>query len=553
MRIPFVSLFAPIVLVLSACRAQTPAVTAAQPSVGAPQAAAPACITPGRSVDALVADWPSDRRGDLEIALRSNIVVVSATCGSTRVLPNCSVDGTYAFLGTTEREDLISLQSMEEVQVNLPLSAPALTRPGGADFSHGGSVDVALVGIGRRTTARASVLRGDLKGECDGATHYVRAATVGAFAVAAGAKGQTKTAADVFAHAGAKDGLLEACRTATPDAESAVAQCGAPIRLELAAIKDGGTTPSAVAASHTQAEPPACPSGMVTGETGACEKPSADRPHVCEPSDVAECAAQCDRGSAGSCAILGRSYQLGRGVPKDLARATELFTKGCAAHAAPACGRIGEMALEAHDEQRGLSLLRDACSAGWIEGCKLSVKYMVEHPTASGGNSRNIVKRACLGGAPGACWATGAMYANGSEASRDYAEAYRWFGMACEGAAKRGCTDYARLIDAGQGTKADPARAVAVLTKSCEVGTADACTTLSADYDTGHAVPKDAGKATALADRACTLGDNETCTIAGQRYRLGIGVPANPAKGVEMLTKGCEGGIAPSCAALKAK
>jgi hypothetical protein len=124
------------------------------------------CIAPGDTPDPFVIDWPADRRGDVEVALKRGIVVLSLSCTSARVLPDCSADGAYSFIGTTEREELVSLRNADEVKANLPLLAPALTGPSGVDFQHGSSVDVAIATIGQRASSRSSVSRAELKGEC---------------------------------------------------------------------------------------------------------------------------------------------------------------------------------------------------------------------------------------------------------------------------------------------------------------------------------------------------------------------------------------------------
>jgi TPR repeat protein len=242
------------------------------------------------------------------------------------------------------------------------------------DFAHEGSVDLAVASVGRRTASHASILRSELKGECTGATHFVRSATLGAFAVGPGTGGHAKTAAEVFGHGAAivKDGSLEACRAASALSDADVAGCEAPITVQLEPIREGG-----VVASAGGPAAPTCPHGMVRDDADVCVRPSPDRAHVCDVASTADCTLQCDRGSMTSCSILGRSYALGRGVPKDLARATELLTKACAANVNPACGRLGQMALEAHDEAKGFPLLLQACSAGWVEACRIAGTYAV--------------------------------------------------------------------------------------------------------------------------------------------------------------------------------
>ncbi len=544
-------------LALGACHAQPPvaAPSARAPSPDPTTTSAPApCLVQGDSPDPFVIDWPSDRRGDLEVALKRSVVVLAVSCTSARILPDCTTDGAYSFLGTTEREELMSLQSPDEVKVNLPLLAPTLTAPSGVDFQHGSSVDVAIATIGRRSASRSSIARAELKGDCREATHFVRAATLGAFVLGEGAHGQSKSVADVFGRGAAggaqmaKDGSLQACRGAKPDAETEAAQCGAPVRLQLKAVREEAVV-SPIAAKTVDA--PSCPPGMVLDEAGACERPAAERPHVCAMADIADCAQQCDHGSATSCAILGRSYQIGRGVPADLARASDLLTKACTAGASVACGRLGEMALQAHDEAKGLRLLTDACSGGWVEACRIAGGYVLKQP--SSGSTMDVAtlfRRACRGGEPEGCWSLGTLYSAGIGVPKNDAQAAEWLALSCAGDAKLGCSAYAKLVDAGRGVPADPARAVALLTGACDGGHSSACADLAADYFTGHAVPNDGAKGMALLERGCKLGDAGTCFVAGMRRRMGTGVPADPAAAAALLTAACNGGITQACSML---
>jgi TPR repeat protein len=549
------TLYLGILLTLSGCLSQTYVADPAHVAVPASATThSPAvCLAPGDSPDPFVIDWPSDRRGDLEIALKRGVVVLSLSCSSARVLPDCDAQGAYSFIGTTEREELVSLQNADEVKANLPLLAPALTAPSGVDFSHGAVVDVAIATIGRRSASRTKVSRAELKGECREATHFVRAATLGAFAMGSGPRGQSKGVAEIFAGGAsggasmAKDGSLQACRTATPDAETAVAQCGAPIRLQLKAIAEEsvGSGPD-----KPRVEAPACPPGMMRSESGACETTSSDRSHVCAMTDIADCAQQCDHGSPTSCAILGRSYQVGRGVPLDLGRASDLLTKACTGGVSVACGRLGEMALAAHDEPKGLRLLNEACSGGWVEACRMAGAYALKH-AGTGLDVGTLFGRGCHGGDPEACWSLGGIHSDGAAGvPKNDVEAARWLALSCEGGATLGCSDFAKALDAGRGMAADPARAVAILRAACDGGRPSACADLATDYFTGHAVARDRTMSLGLYVHACKLGHVGSCFLAGSQLQTGKGGPPDPALEKQMFTVACNGGVALACAAL---
>ena len=101
----------------------------------------------------------------------------------------------------------------------------------------------------------------------------------------AGAGGGSSSAKDVDQ----KEGDPSACASASPDATTAPAQCGAAVRLELYPIRDAAKSPPqpdkpAGAAPVVEAQEPACPQGLVLTK-GKCAAPAEDAPHLCRPGD----------------------------------------------------------------------------------------------------------------------------------------------------------------------------------------------------------------------------------------------------------------------------
>src|SRR5581483_1799279 len=102
-----------------------------------------------------------------------------------------------------------------------------------------------LIQVGERRTLKPSALRAELQGNCDGATHFVRGAMVGAYAVDQGKKGQMRGALDVFGAAAGgaagsssttrfHNGEVSNCQGAQVNDQTPPNQCGALVRLELA-------------------------------------------------------------------------------------------------------------------------------------------------------------------------------------------------------------------------------------------------------------------------------------------------------------------------------
>src|SRR5262249_36633378 len=151
------------------------------------------------------------------------------------------------FIGMTRREQVVRLANADEVAANLPLSGASIS----GELQRGATLDIAMMIVGKKRTTWDTPTRDDLKGSCDGASHFVRGAIVGAFAMGTGSEAKVRAAAEIFgasASAGSssskqtqnRDGDITDCQKATPDAPSAPPQCGAPIRLVLAPIGKGG-------------------------------------------------------------------------------------------------------------------------------------------------------------------------------------------------------------------------------------------------------------------------------------------------------------------------
>ena len=229
-------------------RPQDPTVAHARGDEGAPAV----CHEPSAEGTPLIVDWKPEERGDLEAAMKKGVAVVHYDCKSLKVLPDCHPPGKYAFLGTTKREQLISLQNADDAQANLPLHGASI----GASLSRGSAIDVGLIMIGKTTTPVDGVTKSTLGSHCDGATHFVQSTTVGAFAMKSATAGDVhiKAAVDVFGASAssssnksvekATDGDPSSCSAARMSTRrSRLAVCGAP--LPRAAPRDRCSCPRA--------------------------------------------------------------------------------------------------------------------------------------------------------------------------------------------------------------------------------------------------------------------------------------------------------------------
>ena len=97
----------------------------------------------------------------------------------------------------------------------------------------------------------------------------------------------------------------------------------------------------------------------------------ANEPAGCD--DVEFCARACDAGTADSCRRLATSYETGKGVSKDEARAVSLFDQACTLGDPPACMSAGRMYEFHHgvakDDAKATSYYGRSCDAGFAAGC----------------------------------------------------------------------------------------------------------------------------------------------------------------------------------------
>jgi uncharacterized protein len=398
-----------------------------------------------------VVDWKTEQRGNLEVAMKEGIAVVSYSCAGIKVLPECKLDGEYGFIGMTRREQVVRLKGSDELKANLPLSGGAI----GGELSRGSTLDIAMMLVGKRRTTKDGVTKEDLKGSCDGATHFVRGAMVGAFAMSAGSEAKVRAAAEIFGvgsqggsesskQAENRDGDVSDCKSSAPDAVKAPAQCGAPVRLVLAPLAKAAAAaapPKEAPAAVATSEKAECPKGLVFAE-GKCTNPAAVKAYECDAAKPDECKAQCDKGNAASCGTLGESYALkqaykeanefakkgcdgmlmanGAGTAKNVAGAVPLFEKSCQAGDAPSCRMLGRSyqlgdAPLAKDEARAGALYRQACNGGDDQACA-SLAALLED--GKGGpkdriEAGKLYKRACDGNQLGACAKAGKLMGSG--------------------------------------------------------------------------------------------------------------------------------------------
>ncbi len=430
-----------------------------------------------------VVDWPDVQRADLESGLPKGVVVVKYACDAFQVLPGCTLPGGYSYTGISPKSNVVEMKDAASVQANFgSFVSPVKFN---AAFEQGRALNLAYMMVGTQSTTVSQVKRAELQGACDGATHVVHRAYLGAFAMDSATAGSARAAVEVMTYGGAsagaesskqafqRDGDLKACEAATTADGSPRPGCAAMVRVTLLPI-DGAA--QGVAGT---VDARGCPEGFVYAE-GGCARPSEVTSWLCDAGDLVGCKQQCAAGSAESCGryagvLLDTSVE-DVYVPtsrvddlrKDLAPNRAAFQSACTEHGeADACTLAGF--AEVIDEVE----LRPTTAAHW----RASGRYF---------------EAACAGGEAVACDIVNDLLSYGlledEGVPRDPAKANALIGQACEVGSGRACLMLAEM-HAFDATFAEafsaPERAHVAgraLADACHAGLLDACVIASAGY-----------------------------------------------------------------------
>lgn len=482
----------------------------------------------------LVVDWKSSERVDLEAAMKDGVVVVKYDCQKLSIVKGCKRRGAYAFASVQRKEETLQLASSDEVQANVPLG---LVTFGGA-MKRGSTIDIGLVLVGKKSAAIGEVVRSDLEGTCEGATHVVRGASVGAFSVGTGQRGAVRAVADLFGKSvqGAsessraslnRDGDIEACRTSKSDATSPPDQCQSPVRLELEAITDkaqakADSSANAGPAPVARASDP-CPAGA-SFQDGKCATSTA-KGYVCKADDLAECKTQCEAGNAVSCyreaLAVDFSTRLkdGKLETGDPARAESLYSKACAQDYLPACYMKG---------RTGLVYKTDGAGKIVPPGVPRNPSMTVETWT-----------RTCERGDGQSCEALASLYARGTYVEASEARATELYTRACDLGEPASCGGASsRLFK-----KADPAsvkKGLALLDASCAAGDDYNCRDLALHYLKGDVAPRDEARGLEISELRCKRR-GAGCADLGDAYAKGeLGLKKDTTKARQLFARACE-------------
>jgi TPR repeat protein len=482
------------------------------------------CTDTSTVAEPYVVDLRGADRSHLEAVMTEGIAVVRFDCNGLEVLKGCSVKSAtdpYTFVGVSMKEDQVQIDTLDQLKANLPASAVKLE----GELTSGAAIDIGLVMVGRKSVPNDVIAREDLSGPgCDGATHFVRSAIVGAFAVQKGTQGKARVAAEIFGagvDAGSeanrkvanRDGKPEDCSNAKPGDHTPPDQCRAAITIELypiAAEKPVMAENEAGAEGAAQEAPKEleakCPPGFVRS-AGKCAPPSQVSSFQCKPGKFDECKAQCDRGNNASCFNYATMLRMGGSSwTKDPVKAQQLFVKACEASDGPA----------------------NACSAAAFDFMSKDIKRYAA-----------LLGRGCDRGDAFACNNLGMTLMMGrKDLSKNVDAGVRLLERACGMGNKMSCGTLARQLVLA---KVDPERGKSLLDRSCTAGNAWECHALAGFYEQG-VLPggKSPSKAVDYYTAACDKGNADGCAKAGKALAEGKKpLKRDASRARKLFEKGC--------------
>jgi TPR repeat protein len=550
--------------------------------------------TSARDPQILAVDWSDGDKIDLADAMEKHLAIVRYDCDGVSVLRDCAAQGTYAYTTVSPTRATMRIEEIATLDATLPFAGPDMRRA----VQRGDAIDVATIVVGQHATGTRGVARSSLAGSCEGATHFVRTATVGAFAVAGGPAGKTNAAAELlglgpmaksFTPLERTAGELNACYLAEFGGTSAapIPKCKALVSLLLYSIREEPEPPPADAADapsspriaererfETVPIRNACKIGLRSAtKGGACIKPDSSASFACDFTELEECKTQCEKGDAKSCwnvaaHLLDAKLNPVKGDPRP--DAFPWLVKSCTQGYALACGNVGYALRNGvavpKDAERGSTMMRDACTKGDPLSCLMvsRLELLGDGMKVDMHASRTHMERACALGLLRGCAEAARMVEEGQGGPRDVAGALRLYERACSDRDDASCKHAKRLAEreaslGGVGAKvvADDSR----VEKGAAPWPSPCQSTLRFEEKTSTCIAPDPSKSfvcdAALFDECkaqCEHGSARSCWNAAVNR---FGVWSRDVNGARdeapaFLERACTGGHAPACAQLGA-
>ena len=278
------------------------------------------------------------------------------------------------------------------------------------------------------------------------------------------------------------------------------------------------------------------------------------------PSMADEVTRECDSVKAGTggdpraCTSVYAQLKFGVGRPKDEAAASVLYERLCELGDPRVCLWQANKALN-NDTSLYIDLNQKACDLDFPVACTVAGRSLVWPTTGTADLSkgRANLKKGCESLNAGACFSLGEMdyeagaklFANGSSATQQMADAYASFDRSCALGELAACSYLGGMKVYEQGTTNDAEGGLWLLNLACSAGVADACRVIGDAYNQGlmKPHPKDPERARYAYQQACDLKLDIACSRLDE---LGDGAATPPHEGVRPAT------TSPTTAASKA-
>jgi uncharacterized protein len=293
--------------------------------------------------------------------------------------------------------------------------------------------------------------------------------------------------------------------------------------------------------------------------------------------DIEKTEKECEAGDISKCHQAASAYKSGRGVKKNIERATELWNLACNRGHSFSCYNLGHQVLQKNsDLVKALPFFKKACEYGDLIACNY-----VEAVTGASqaridvDGSIKVLINSCIAGNGLDCYKAGKKYQAKKRGAQDLIQAFHFFQQGCEKKFNKACAEVAAAYEQGYGVEQSSDEAMRYISKTCRPtmlftdcafimksagfdyakfmkkaclkGDGKACEKLGLAAYLAIKQPEVRKVAVTYYEMACNFGNKFACEQAAKFHLYGIAVPQNSVKSRALLDNGCAQGDKSSC------
>jgi len=214
---------------------------------GAPVGSPSPATAIGNDLSPFVVDFAPHEASALLLGLRRGAVIVQFDAQGLRILEDCSAGTTsqgYTARGLRPIETRLKLSREEEIVAKLPRTGATLARDLAGDLPRGGHVRIDAV-VAFALSLLEIPERKALQGSCEGASHVVKRARLGAFLLSVDRSSMRNVSNAYTSRLGPptayatlrEEGFPSACATVTPETAAPPARCDAVVSVDLEPLR----------------------------------------------------------------------------------------------------------------------------------------------------------------------------------------------------------------------------------------------------------------------------------------------------------------------------